>query len=82
MDFHCPRAIFKDTLILGSEPNYHTIHNLGGLMQYLAILDVEANRHLLPIHNLVGHASVVGIQFKSFLDKTLDKLCSIIAPPP
>ena len=72
MDFNCPRSILKNTLILGSEPDYHIVYDLGGLvLGYLAIINVESYSQLFPIHNLVGHASVVGIQLKSPLGETL-----------
>ena len=72
--FHCPQSIFKDALILGSKPDYFLVNNLGGHMQDLAVVNVEAYFQLLPFHNLVGDAVIVRIQLKTLLGKFLHKV--------
>ena len=67
VDFHLPQAIFKDTLVLGSEPSNRIINNCRGFVRNLAAIDVETDHYLLSLDHFIGHAPIVQIDLVPLL---------------
>jgi hypothetical protein len=74
VDFHFPRAILEDTLVLSSEPSNHFVNNCRGLVRNLADIDVEADCYLLSLDHFIGHAPIIRIDLVPLLCETRPKL--------
>jgi hypothetical protein len=59
--FHHAAAIGKYTLVLITQPGNSVIDNLGVKMQDLAVVDVEANCHLLAYNDPVSDTWIIQV---------------------
>ena len=61
-------------IIFRSKSFYGFVHDLRDEMRNLSIVHVKTHSQLLPFYLLVGHARIIGVEFKSLGLHALDKL--------
>ena len=80
--FHFTRAILKDALVFGLKPIDSLVNHLWNLMRYLAIINMETNRNLLALDNLVSHTPIIRVELESMALEALDELLVVLMLPP